>query len=122
MKQNLLKKIGLSKEQLKFLLEKHNRLHICEQFNLSSRTLDRIIKENKLTKENFGPKNLKEKQIIDIKKFYSQKKYKQIEIAKKFGISQSLVSKIINNKSHKDTPNIELTGQASIRIGFKYGN
>lgn len=114
--------IFLSTEELDEYLKSYSRIDICNFLNISMRTLDRLIKKKGLTKINHGPKRLNQKVIEEIRILYKSKKYKQKQIAEKFEVSQSLVSKIINNEIHKDYKKFKLGGQAAVRIGYKYGN
>jgi DNA-binding transcriptional regulator LsrR (DeoR family) len=121
-KPSKIKVLGISKDQLIEILKNCTRKDICEHFKISERTLDRIIKDNHLTKLNYGPKNLSMQTISDIRNLHQTGKYKQKDIASKFNISQSLVSKIVNNQVHKGPKCLKVSGQASVKVGYKYGN
>lgn len=119
-KQTRIDKIGITKNQIKTLLKNKKRSDIAKDLKISNRTLDRIIKDNNLNRKNFGPKYLSQEKIQEIKNYYKNNK-KQKEIAEQFGVTQSTISKIINNHYRKSS-NINLTGQAKVRMDFKNGN
>lgn len=116
------KLINITKDQLAQILQECARKDICEHFQISERTLDRLIKDHDLTKINYGPKKLCKQTISDIKNLHQLGQLTQKEIASKFNISQSMVSKIVNNQVHKNAKSIKISGSASVKIGYKYGN
>jgi|688.fasta_scaffold164289_4 predicted XRE-type DNA-binding protein len=121
-KPSKIKSLNISKEELIEILANCARKDICNYFEISERTLDRIIKDYDMAKMNHGPKNLSSQIISDIRNLYQTGKYKQKEIAEKYNISQSMVSKIVNNQSHKKTNYFKVSGNALVKVGYKYGN
>lgn len=67
------------------------------------------------------PKHVDKQFVEKIRSTYSSGKMTQQQLAKKFGLSQSTVCKIINNYIHR-YDSINLSGKAEVRIGYKYGN
>lgn len=117
-----IEKLGIQKKDLKSMLKYKKRKDICNDYNISLRTLDRIIKEEGLTKNNFGPKFLNKNIIKEIKIKYIFDNYKQKDLASLFGISQSLVSKIVNNLSHPKCSDLVLDGKALVKKEVTDGN
>lgn len=68
----------------------------------------------------YAPKRLTSEDAHNIRKMYNSGLITQREIADTFKISQSLVSKIVLDKVHKN--NNKISGTATVKIGFKYGN
>ncbi len=71
-----------------------------------------------------GPKKLALDTINKIRVLYRNGNCTQCELAQKFNLSQSTISKIVNNTIHKKTNGINISGSAEVKftIGFKYGN
>jgi hypothetical protein len=114
------RRTAISKSNLKEALKNHSRKEICIEHNISERTLDRIICDFDLRKKNYGPKGLCEEEISEIRNFY-EIGWKQIDLAKKHNVTQSLISKIINNQNHKVKTNIKISGNSEVRLGI-HGN
>ena len=68
------------------------------------------------------PKGLSEDLVQEIREVYARKELNQTEIAKAYCISQSLVSKIVNNYIHKLPVGIHISGSAEVKVGYNYGN
>jgi len=70
------------------------------------------------------PKGLKEKTVYKIRQVYSRGKSTQHDLAKKFGLSQSTICKIVNNYIHKSDTNVVMGGAAEVKysVGFRYGD
>ncbi len=68
------------------------------------------------------PKNLSKTIVNEIRLLYASNNHTQQQLAKKYSISQSLVCKIINVMIHKGRTGLKLSGEASVRVGYKYGN
>lgn len=81
-----------------------------------------MIHDFGLSRENYGPKNLSGETVSEIRSLYLAGSFKQSELAEKFNISQSLVSKIVNKQVHRSSFNLQVGGEAKVRIGLKYGN
>lgn len=67
------------------------------------------------------PKQIGKKVADRIRNLYAAGNCTQKQLAIQFGLSQSTVCKIINNYIHRYT-NIVLSGEAEVRVGYKYGN
>ena len=67
------------------------------------------------------PKCVSKQLIEKIRFLYSEGGLTQQQIAKQFGLSQSTICKIINNYIHKYC-DVVLSGQADVKVGYKYGN
>lgn len=68
----------------------------------------------------YGPKRLTADDVYQIRMYYDSGLYTQKQIAESFGVSQSLISKIVNEQAHK--PGRKIGGVAIVRVGFRYGN
>lgn len=70
------------------------------------------------------PKLIKENTVCVIRKLYSDGKYTQQQLAKKFDLSQSTICKIVNKYIHKTNTNVVMGGIADIKhsVEFKYDN
>jgi response regulator of citrate/malate metabolism len=109
------RKNAISKSKLKEALKNHSRKEICVEYNISERTLDRIICDFDLRKKNYGPKGLCEVTVSEIRNFY-EIGWKQVDLARKYNVTQSLISKIINNQNHKVKTNIKISGNSEVRL------
>lgn len=67
------------------------------------------------------PKNIEKTIIENIRSLYFKKNITQKDIASQFGLSQSTICKIINNYIHK-YHSVNISGNAEIKVGYKYGN
>ena len=78
----------------------------------------------KNSRNKTGSKNLSLDVIRKIKNAYKIYKVTQKQIAEEFNLSQSTVSKIINNKIHKKVTEISMGGSADVifKVKHKYGN
>lgn len=70
----------------------------------------------------YGPKRLAKEQAWQIRTFYDSGLYTQTQLAEMFKVSQSLICKIVNNQVHKPPSHLEVTGEAIVRLGYKYAN
>jgi transposase len=113
--------LGITPNELVKVMENCCRKDVCEHFNVSSRTLDRILHDYQLVKSNYGPKKLDKEVVQNIRNLYLNG-CNQKHLAEKFNVSQSMISKIINNQAHKNIPNLSVSGNAEIKIGYKHGN
>jgi hypothetical protein len=68
----------------------------------------------------YGQKRITTDQAREIRANYASGLYTQSQLALMCGVSQSLVSKIINDVVHKR--NDKLGGEAIVKVGFRYGN
>jgi len=58
-----------------------------------------------------------------IRNLYKFGEMTQVQISHKFSISQSLVSKIVNNYIHKPPGgDVHISGSAEVKVGYNYGN
>ena len=60
--------------------------------------------------------------VHQIRLLYETKKNTQVELAKKFGVSQPLISKIVNKAIYCDDFNVMMTGKANVKVGYRHGN
>lgn len=70
----------------------------------------------------YGPKRLTDEQVVEIRILYSTEEYTQKQLAEMFKVSQSLVCKIVNNLAHRQAPGLKVSGEAVVRLGYKYAN
>ena len=69
------------------------------------------------------PKQISDEVIYEIRRSYAKKEMTQVEIAKSHKISQSLVSKIVNNYIHKPlVGDLHIGGSAEAKMGCNYVN
>lgn len=69
------------------------------------------------------PKGVSLELACKIRKIYKAGEASQTQLAKKFKISQSLVSKIVNNYIHKPPiGDLNIGGSADVKVGYNYGN
>lgn len=110
----------LNTDDLKRLLDRKSRLFICEHYQISRRTLNRILKERGLT--GFGLDRVDDQTVGEIRLLYRRKQYTQKELADKYNVSQSLISKIVNDLVHRNVTNFVIGGEADVKMGYKHGN
>jgi len=110
----------LNINDLKLLVSEKSRQEVCEQFHISRRTLNRVLKANGLT--NFGLDRLESLQVGEIRTLYQTKEYTQTELADKYQVSQSLISKIVNNSIHRNITSFVIGGEADVKLGYKHAN
>lgn len=110
----------VKKHELQQMLKELPREEIRHRLGVSDRTLSRMIQAYGLQRKNFGPGRLKKEDVRRIRETYELGGYTQAEIAEHFGVSQPLICKIINNCVHRR--DFLIGGQASVRIGYRYGN
>lgn len=67
------------------------------------------------------PKQVGKQLVEQIRETYSAGNVTQQELARRFGLSQSTICKIINNYIHRYS-SITFSGQAEVRVGYKHGN
>lgn len=111
-------KLNMTRSELEECLKQGTREAICKQCQISPRTLDRIIRDYKLTRSNFGPKRLTKSTARTIRELYSQGNFTQTQIAEKFGVSQALVCKIVNKCIHRNTSSLVFRGEAKARMSY----
>lgn len=68
------------------------------------------------------PKNIDKQIVEDIRDLYRLGEHTQQELSRIFNLSQSTICKIINNNIHKYNSNITFSGEARVRVGYRYGN
>jgi len=61
--------------------------------------MDKKNRRNPAKGEKIGNSKIKSEQALEIKKLYSTGNYRQIDIAKKFGVERGVVSSIVQNKT-----------------------
>ncbi len=109
--------MDLDKSNLQYLLNNFEKGDVCKELEISSRTLDRLISKFNLTRNNFGRKNLTLETVNSIRTTYNFGSITQKQLADMFKISQSLVSKILNNISHRSLSHLKVSGEAKVRKG-----
>jgi DNA-binding transcriptional regulator LsrR (DeoR family) len=67
------------------------------------------------------PKQVDKQLVEQIRTTYSSGDVTQQELAKRFGLSQSTICKIINNYIHRYN-SLNFSGEAEVRVGYKHGN
>lgn len=84
-------------------------------FNKSERTIRRWLKKESLYKpnQNYCPNKLSQSSANKIRDEYCNEA-KQIDLAKKYNVSQATIANIVNNKIYKH--NFQLTGN----FNYKY--
>lgn len=107
----------LSKKELKVLIQQQTREVICIEYNISERTLGRILKEKNLINQNYGPKGLSDADVMLIRNRYITEDVTQQTLAKEFKVSQAMICKIVNTKT-----TLKLGGTATVKLGFNYAN
>lgn len=70
----------------------------------------------------YGRKRLTEVQACEIRTLYATEQYTQKQLAEIYEVSQSLICKIVNNLAHKQAPGLKVSGEAVVRLGYKYAN
>lgn len=68
------------------------------------------------------PKNPDFQTVITIRRLYESGELTQAMLGERFGLSQSTISKIINNDTHGDIFAIRFGGEALVKVGYKHGN
>jgi len=110
----------LTTEELEQLLVEKSRKSICESYQISRRTLNRVLKDKGLT--GSGLNRLNDEIAKEIRYFYQLNKFTQNELADKYNVSQSLISKIVNNAIHCNNTNFVIGGEAEVKLGYKHAN
>lgn len=110
----------LTTDEMKLLLSENSRHFICEQYQISRRTLNRVLKERGLV--GFGIDRLDNKTVVEIRTLYNSKEFTQTELADKYNVSQSLISKIVNNAVHRNSTSFVIGGEAEVKLGYKHAN
>lgn len=107
-------------EKFKKMIDEKSRQKICEEFNISRRTLNRILKEKGLT--GYGLNRMSNFEYNEIKELYRKKKFTQMQLSDKYQVSQSLISKIVNGLVCRNNINFSISGEADVKMGCKHGN
>ena len=110
----------LTTDEMKDLLLRKSRLSICEHYQISRRTLNRVLKDRGLT--GFGLDRVDDQAVAEIRLLYQRREYTQTELADKYDVSQSLISKIVNDLVHRNVTNFVIGGEADVKMGYKHGN
>jgi DNA-binding transcriptional regulator LsrR (DeoR family) len=106
----------LTKDEVQKLLEKMSREDICTKYKVSKSTLSRVIRAHNLTKKGYRPHKLNKDQETEIRNLYFQEHWLQKDIAVKFGVSQSMIARIVN----KVTTGLNFGGEAEVKVSYKY--
>jgi DNA-binding XRE family transcriptional regulator len=68
------------------------------------------------------PKFVSRQTIHLIRELYSADECTQQKLADRFGLSQSTICKIVNNYIHRNDTDLTVSGEASVKVGYKHGN
>lgn len=68
----------------------------------------------------YGPKRLGAAEADAIRRLYASRGHTQQQLAGRFGVSQSLVSKIVRGLAHQRSPTFG--GSAVVRRGYHHGH
>lgn len=90
--------MGIYRSELSRLLKQDSREEIACKYGVASRTLDRIIRQQGLQRKNYGRKHV---DAAEIRSLYMTGEFTQTELAMQFGVSQPLISKIVNKQLHR---------------------
>jgi len=87
-------------------------------FQVTEQTIRRWLKYYKIyfPKQNYGPKKISKSIIQEIRKLHHT--YTQKKLGEKFGLTQAMIGRIINNISHKT--DIHFGANANLQVGYKY--
>lgn len=107
---------SLSKGEFSKMLQRHSREGMCRLYRISNRTLSRAIQYYGMNRENYGRKHLTPEIVEQIR---SQPHRTQQSIAEEYGVSQSLICKIINNHLHKPRASFSFGGSAAVRSQWR---
>lgn len=107
---------ALTKTEVQKLLATMSRENICTKYNVSKSTLSRVIRTHGLTKKGYRPHKLNKEQEVEIRRLYFEEHWLQKDIAAKFGVSQSMVARIVN----KVTIGLNFGGEAEVKVSYKY--
>jgi predicted XRE-type DNA-binding protein len=69
-----------------------------------------------------SPKFLDGEIVCQIRKLYATDEYTQEQLAERFEVSQSTICKIVNHYIHKKQVDVAMTGEANVKMGYKYGD
>lgn len=107
---------ALTKAEVQKLLDTTSREDICTKYKVSKSTLSRVIRTHGLTKKGYRPHKLTKDQETEIRRLYFEEHLIQKDIAAKFGVSQSMVARIVN----KASPGLSFGGEADVKVSYKY--
>lgn len=105
--------------RLELLPYRHHLKEAAEHFSVSERTIRRWLDAEGLydPRKGWGPGKLESEEVCSIRQLYDSGECTQLEIAERFGITQAMVCRIINNQSHRIA--IRLRGQADHHMAFR---
>ena len=66
------------------------------------------------------PKSLNNEVVCEIRKLYESGECTQNALSEMFGVSQSTICKIINHYIHKKYVDVAMTGEANVKMGYKW--
>jgi hypothetical protein len=92
----------------------------AKAYNVTEQTVRRWLKHYHLyhPRNNFGPKHVHKSIVNEIKKLARTDKYTQKELGIKFGLSQAMIGRIINEIAHhKD---LRLGADSELKVGYNY--
>jgi hypothetical protein len=102
-------------ELIKFDIKKS-----AEHFQVTEQTVRRWLKHYGIyhPKQNYGPKKITKNIVQEIRKLYGLDNYTQKKLGDKFGLTQAMIGRIINNTSHRI--DIHFGANAGLQVGYKY--
>ena len=91
-----------------------------QTFNVTEQTIRRWLKHYHLyhPRTNYGPKHVHKSTINEIRKIAKTDKYTQKELGQKYGLSQAMIGRIINEIAHHT--DLCLGVNSDLQIGYNY--
>jgi len=88
----------------------------AKAFNVTEQTVRRWLKHYGLyhPRRNFGPKHIPKKLVNEIRMLAETDKYTQKELGERFGLSQAMIGRIINNDAHHHDLHFGVRSQAKV--------
>ena len=98
------------------LVYQHDIKSIAQEYNVTEQTVRRwlIFYEIYQPRKGYGSKNIPHNTVVEIRKLADR--YTQKELGLRFGLSQAMIGRIINNVSHRI--DIRFGANAEIKVGF----
>jgi response regulator of citrate/malate metabolism len=98
----------------------HDIKGAAKTFNITEQTVRRWLKYYNIyhPRNNYGPKHIHKNIISEIRKIARTDKYTQKELGSKFGLSQAMIGRIINEISHHT--DLHLGANSDLQVGYNY--
>ena len=106
-----------NKNELIELLDDHSRKQIANKYEVSVRTVARLLAGHRLFYSR--PKKLTFEDATKIRELYLTDRYTQKELGEMFGVTQALIGRILNNLIHK-APNVTVAGAAATKVRLRW--